>query len=319
MERKNIKLIIQIPCLNEAETLPAIIKEIPDRIEGIDRVETLIIDDGSADSTKDIAKDLGVNHVIRFASTKGLAKAFITGLDASLKLGADIIVNIDGDGQYDPKDIPQLIKPIVLGEADMVVGDRGVENLKHFSFAKKTLQKLGSFVVRKMSGTDVPDVTSGFRAFSRQAAISINVLSNFTYTLETLIQAGNENIALRHVSVAARPIVRKSRLFKSIREYIFKSLSTIIRIYTMYKPLKVFTSISAVILIVGVLVFIKFLHFHIRGTGTQHVQYLIVSAITVLLSFQVFMIGLIADLVSANRKLIENTLKRVKNLELSGK
>jgi len=317
MGNKNLKLIIQIPCLNEASTLSDTFKDIPRQIEGISTIETLVIDDGSKDRTKEVAAEIGVNHIISFTNRKGLAKAFITGIDASLKLGADIIVNLDADGQYDPKEIPKLIEPIVNKKADMVIGARDIDNLKNFSFIKKRLQRIGSWVVRKMSGTNIPDVTSGFRAFSKQAALSINVISNFTYTIETLIQAGNENIALTHVDIKARPVRRKSRLFKTIGEYITKSVSTITRIYTMYKPLKVFSLISGCIAVIGLLILLRFLKFHLEGTGTRHIQYLIVSAITMLLAFQVFMIGLIADLISANRKLIENTLKRVKNLELT--
>lgn len=314
---KNLKLIIQIPCLNEAETLPAVIKGIPNRIYGIGDIEILVIDDGSKDNTKEVAEKFGVRHIIRFAGTKGLAKAFITGIDAALKLGADIIVNIDGDGQYDPSDIPKLIGPIVCGKADMVIGARPVEKLKHFSFVKKKLQRIGSWVVRKISGIDIPDVTSGFRAFSRQAAISINVISNFTYTIETLIQAGIENISLEHVSVKALPVPRKSRLFKTFGEYIVKSIAAIIRIYTMYNPLKVFTIISGAIFGIAALVFARFLYFYVTMPDKRPIQHLIVTGVLTLLAFQTFMIGLIADLISANRKLIENTLKRVKNLELS--
>ncbi|MFC1576229.1 glycosyltransferase family 2 protein [Candidatus Omnitrophota bacterium] len=309
--------MIQLPCLNEAETLPAVYKEIPQNIKDIGRIETLVIDDGSTDGTGDVARQLGVNHIIRFTNRKGLAKAFITGIDASLKLGADIIVNLDGDGQYDPQDIPKLIRPILEEKADMVIGNRNVDKLSHFSFTKKKLQKLGSWVVRRISNTRVPDVTSGFRAFSRQAALSINVISNFTYTLETLIQAGSENVALADVEVKARPVARKSRLFKTISAYVKKSIATIIRIYTMYKPLQVFSFAAGIIFVIGILFFAKFLQFHIEGTGTRHIQYLIVSAVAMLLGFQTFMIGLVADLIAANRKLVENTLRRVKNLELS--
>ena len=317
MENTKLKLIVQIPCLNEASTLPSTFKKLPQSIKGIDYIETLIVDDGSNDNTKEVAKELGINHIIVFPARKGLARAFITGLDASLKLGADIIVNLDADGQYDPEQIPELIQPIIEKKADMVVGVRDIDNLKHFSFIKKRLQRVGSWFVRKISGTSIPDVTSGFRAFSKEAALSLNVLSDFTYTIETLIQAGNQNIALQHVPIHANPVKRKSRLFKSIQEYISKSVSTIIRIYTMYKPLKVFSLIATFIFAVGILIFVRFLHFHFTGIGTKHIQYLIVSAVTILLSVQVFMIGLLADLISANRKLIENTLKRVKTLELS--
>jgi len=318
MEKKAAKLIIQIPCLNEASTLPNILRKIPSRIENISVIETLVIDDGSTDGTGEIAKNLGINHVIRFTSRKGLAKAFITGLDTALKLGADIIVNLDGDGQYDPADIPRLIRPIAEGRADMVIGNRCVENLRHFSMFKKILQKLGSRIVRMASNTSVPDATSGFRAFSREAALSINVLSDFTYTIETLIQAGNQNIALEHVPVTAKKVHRASRLFRGIGEYVKKSVLTIIRVYAMYKPLKVFSSIAGVVLLIGIFFFLRFMYLRFAVPGTRPIQHLIVSAVIMLFGFQIFMIGLLADLISANRKLIENTLKRVKNLELTG-
>ena len=316
MEKQIPKLVIQIPCLNESSTLPKTFGEIPKNITGIGTIETLVIDDGSIDNTGTVAKDIGITHVIRFTGRKGLARAFMTGIDASLNLGADIIVNLDADGQYDPADIPKLIAPILEKKADMVIGTRDIDNLKHFSFLKKKLQKIGSLVVRKISGTNVPDVTSGFRAFSKQAALSINVVSDFTYTIETLIQAGNENLVIEHVPINTRPVLRKSRLFKTMKEYITKSITTMLRIYTMYKPFKVFTIISSVIFIAGMLIFLRFMQFHHAGTGTRHIQYLIVSAVAMLLGFQVFLIGLIADLISANRKLTENALRRIKKLEL---
>ena len=319
MQSKDLKLIVQIPCLNEASSLGNVISRIPRSIGGISRIETLVIDDGSTDNTRDVAISSGADHLIRFTSPKGLAKAFITGIDASLKMGADIIVNIDGDGQYDPGDIPKLIYPITEGRAEMVIGDRGVNNLAHFPFVKKKLQRVGSWVVRKISNTDIPDVTSGFRAFSRQAALSLNVLSNFTYTLETLIQAGNENIALECVGVKANPVLRKSRLFKSLEEYIVKSITTIIRVYTMYRPLRVFASIAGIIFIIGAVFFFRFLYLRAVTPGIRPIQHLLVSVVITLLGFQVLLIGLIADLISANRKLIENTLKRVKSLELQEK
>jgi len=319
MEKENIKLIIQIPALNEEKTLPKLLSEVPSSINGVSRIETLLIDDGSSDKSVEVARNRGVTHVIHFTSKKGLAKAFITGIDASLKLGADIIVNLDADGQYDPQEIPKLIKPIIEGKADMVVGDRSIDSLKHFSYFKRILQRLGSCVVRMASNTSIPDVTSGFRALSRDAALSINVISDFTYTIETLIQAGNQNIALSYVGVKARPVIRKSRLFQTITEYVGKSASTIIRIYTMYKPLKVFTSLASLIFLIGIIFFFRFLYLRFTAPHVRPIQHLIVSGVIILLSFQVFMIGLLADLISANRKLMENTLKRVKILELEKK
>ncbi|MFH1380699.1 MAG: glycosyltransferase family 2 protein [Candidatus Omnitrophota bacterium] len=312
-----MKLIIQIPCLNEALSLPGLFAEIPKKIEGVEIVETLVIDDGSTDGTSDIAKGLGARHILKSTSPRGLAKAFMTGIDTSLKLGADIIVNLDGDGQYDPKDIPALIKPIIEKQADMVIGNREVEKLKHFSPVKKILQKLGSFVVQKFSNTKIPDVTSGFRAFSKEAALSINVVSDFTYTLETLIQAGAQNLSLAYVPVKSRPVKRKSRLFKTIREYVMKSTATMIRIYTMYKPLKVFTTISFLVFGAGVIVFTRFLYLRMINPEIRPIQHLIAATFIFVFSFQIFLIGLLADLISANRKLSENILKKVKRLELS--
>jgi len=314
-----MKLIIQIPCLNEALSLPNLFAEIPKKIEGIKIIETLVIDDGSTDGTSDIAKSLGVRHILKSTSPRGLAKAFMTGIDTSLKLGADIIVNLDGDGQYDPRDIPLLIAPIINKKADMVVGNREVEKLKHFSFIKKNLQKLGSFIVQKFSNTKIPDVTSGFRAFSKEAALSINVISDFTYTIETLIQAGAQNVSLAHVPVKSRAVKRKSRLFRTIHEYIMKSVSTMVRIYTMYKPLKVFTTISLLVFGVGVIIFARFLYLRTLTPEVRPIQHLIAAAFIFVFSFQIFLIGLLADLISANRKLSESILKKVKRLELSQK
>ena len=316
---EKMKLIIQIPCLNEAETLPKIISEIPKTIEGIDTIEVLVIDDGSTDGTIRAAKASGVTRVLRHTSRKGLARAFANGLDEALKCGADIIVNLDADGQYDPKEITSLIRPILLGKADMVIGARDIENLKHFSFIKKKLQRLGSFVVRMVSHTEIPDVTSGFRAFSRDAARSINVVSDFTYTIETLIQAGSQNIALSHVPIHAREVARKSRLFKTVHEYIAKSFSTIIRIYTMYKPLKVFSAIAGLLFLTGVAFFARFLYIRFSTFGARPIQNLIASGVFIILGFQVFLIGLLADLIAANRKILENALKRIKSIEYSKK
>jgi len=317
MKNSSMKLVIQIPCLNEATQLPNAIKGIPQKIDGIAGIETLIVDDGSTDRTKEVAESLGVNHIISFTNTKGLARAFIAGIDASLKLGADIIVNLDADGQYDAREIPRLIKPILDGKADMVVGSRDIEHLRHFSFVKKNLQKFGSWIVRRISGTSIPDVTSGFRAFSKHAAMSINVVSDFTYTIETLIQAGTQGVALDYVKVASRPVPRKSRLFKTLRQYVTRSIATIVRIYTMYKPLKVFTIISGGIFTAALIVFARFIYFYLTMPQKRPIQHLIVTGILVLLSFQTFLIGLVADLIASNRKMIENTLKRVKSLELT--
>jgi len=311
-----MKLIVQIPCLNEEKTLPETLRDIPRDIEGVDEVEILVIDDGSEDRTVDVARECGVYHIVRFSQNKGLAVGFMSGLDACLKLGADVIVNTDGDNQYSGKDIKKLVTPIVERRADMVVGDRNVENIESFSFVKKKLQRVGSWVIRHVSYTDVPDATSGFRAFSRDAALKINILSDFTYTLETLIQAGIKNISVASVPVNTNDKLRESRLFKSIRSYIVRSISTIIRIYTMYRPLKVFTYVGSVILSVGMLLSIRFLYFYISGNGAGHVQSLILSAVLLLVGFQIVLIGLLADIIASNRRLIEEVLYRMRKREV---
>ncbi|NIR51204.1 glycosyltransferase family 2 protein [candidate division KSB1 bacterium] len=311
-----MKLIIQIPCLNEEDTLPRTIRDLPRAIEGIDEIETLIIDDGSTDQTVEVARQLGVNHMIRHTNNKGLAEAFMTGIDACLKLNADIIVNTDGDNQYKGENVVNLIKPILEGKADMVVGDRQVNGIPHFSFFKKRLQTLGSWVVQHVSDTQIPDTTSGFRAFSREAALRMNVVSKFTYTLETIIQAGKNNIAITHVPVETNPKLRDSRLFDSIPRYLKRSIATIFRIYTMYEPLKTFSLIGAFVFSGGFLLSLRFLYFYFTGDGSGHIQSLILSAVLMLIGFQVGMIGLLADLIRGNRRLIEDTQYRVKKLEI---
>ncbi|MCI0696947.1 glycosyltransferase family 2 protein [candidate division KSB1 bacterium] len=312
-----MKLIIQIPCLNEEKTLPVTLADLPKHIDGIDEIETLIIDDGSVDGTVEVARKRGVNHVVRLTNRKGLAEAFMAGLDASLKLGADIIVNTDGDNQYRGSDIPRLIRPILAGKADMVIGDRQVERVVYFSPIKKKLQRLGSWVVRHVSGTDVPDATSGFRAYTREAALRLNIISKFTYTLETIIQAGKKNIALSHIKVATNDKLRESRLFNSVPSYLKRSISTIIRIYMMYEPLRTFATIGAVVFFGGFLVSLRFLYFYFfADNGGGHVQSLILSAVLMIVGFQVGLIGLVADLIAGNRRLIEDCLYRVKKVEM---
>jgi glycosyltransferase involved in cell wall biosynthesis len=312
-----VKLIIQIPCLNEEQTLPVTLKDLPKQIDGVDEIETLVIDDGSTDNTVEVARKHGVTHIVRLTNRKGLAEAFMAGLDACLKLGADIIVNTDGDNQYRGSDIARLIKPILRGKADMVVGDRQVERVVYFSPIKKKLQKLGSWVVRHVSNTSVPDATSGFRAYSREAALRLNIISRFTYTLETIIQAGKKNIALSHVKVATNGKLRESRLFQSIPSYIKRSIGTMLRIYTMYEPLKTFVKIGALIFSAGFFVSLRFLWYYLFVDGGKgHVQSLILSAVLMLIGFQVGLIGLVADLISGNRRLIEDCLYRVKKIEM---
>jgi glycosyltransferase involved in cell wall biosynthesis len=312
-----VKLIVQIPCFNEEKTLPETLKDIPRRIEGVDEIEILIIDDGSTDKTIKVAIENGVNHVVKFTNNKGLGEAFTAGIDACLKLGADIIVNTDGDNQYNGQSIVDLIKPILCGEADIVVGDRMVETVQYFTFLKKKLQRLGSWVVRHVSNTTIPDATSGFRAFSREAALRMNVLSRFTYTLETIIQAGRKNVAVTHVPVKTNEKLRESRLFKSIPSYIKRSVFTIFRIYTIYEPLKMFTTIGMVIFGSGFFISLRFLYYYLSGNQTGHIQSLILSAVLMMIGFQVMVIGLLADLISANRRLSEDALYRIKKIELA--
>ena len=312
-----MKLIIQIPCLNEEKTLPVTLKEIPRKIDGVDEVELLVIDDGSTDNTIKVARENGVQHIVRFTNNKGLAEAFNAGLDACLKLGADIIVNTDGDNQYSGEDIKKLIQPIIDGEADIVIGDRQVNGIKHFSYAKRKLQILGSWVVKHVSNTNVPDATSGFRALSREAALRMNVVTRFSYTLETIIQAGKKNLAVSHIPIRTNEKLRDSRLFRSIPGYIKRSILTIFRIYTMYEPLKMFFRIGGIIFGAGLIISLRFLYFYLTGQGGGHIQSLILATILFIIGFQTMMIGLVADLIGGNRRLIEDTLYRVKKIELN--
>ena len=311
------KLIIQIPCLNEAKTLPATLADLPRHVPGIDVVEWLVVDDGSTDGTGDVARSHGVHHVVRFRRRRGLAAAFMAGIDASLKLGADFIVNTDGDNQYAGRDVTTLVGPLLDGSADLVIGDRNIAAVKQMSVARKRLQQLGSWVVRQVSNTTVPDTTSGFRAYTRDAALRLTIVSEFSYTLESIIQAGKKRIAIAHVPIATNPRTRESRLFSSAWTYIKASTSTIVRIYAMYEPLKVFTSIGTIVFLGGLAVALRFLFFYATGTGTGHLQSLILSAILMIVGFQVALIGLVADVISGNRKLIEDLLYRVRGLELT--
>jgi glycosyltransferase involved in cell wall biosynthesis len=311
-----VKLIIQIPCLNEEQTLPLTLAALPKEIPGVDKIEILVIDDGSTDRTAEVAREHGADHIIRLTNHKGLAEGFKIGLDACLRLGADVVVNTDADNQYNAADISRLIDPILRGKADMVVGDRQIEQVAYFSPIKKQLQKLGSWAVRNVSGTTIPDVTSGFRAFSREAALRLNVVSRFTYTLETIIQAGKKNLAVTHVPIRTNGVLRESRLFKSIPSYIWKSLATILRIYTMYEPLKMFVTIGGGVFAIGFLISLRFLYFYFTGNGAGHIQSLILAAVCLIVGFQVMVLGLIADLTGNNRRLIEDVLYRVRRQEL---
>jgi len=312
-----VKLIIQIPCYNEEATLPVTLRDLPRAFTGIDAVEVLVVDDGSTDRTIDVAQAEGVDHLVRLTNHKGLAEGFQAGLDAALRLGADIIVNTDGDNQYKASDIQKLIDPILAGEADMVIGNRQVQEIAHFSFVKKRLQSLGSWTVRQLSGTKIPDVTSGFRALSREAALRLNVISRFTYTLETVIQAGKKNLAVTHVPVGTNNQLRPSRLFSSIPAYLKRSISTMVRIYALYEPLKIFLTIGSLFFGTGFLVALRFFYFYLVGDGTGHIQSLILSAVLMIVGFQIGVFGLLADIIASNRRLIEETLYRVKKVELS--
>ena len=313
------KLIIQIPCLNEAATLPATLADLPVSVAGIDVIETLVIDDGSRDGTADVARAGGVDHIVRLTRNKGLAAAFMAGIDASLKQGADFIVNTDADNQYSGREIPKLLQPLLRGEADMVIGDRNIAELQDMSWQKRQLQRLGSWVVRQVSSTSVPDTTSGFRAYTREAALRMTIVSEFSYTLESIIQAGKRRMAIAHVPVATNPRTRESRLFDSIFGYIKRSAATIVRIYTMYEPLKVFSYIGFTMFAVGLLLAMRFLYTYTTDPtfgGPRFLQSLIFSAVFMIVGFQVVLIGLVADVISANRKLLEDLLYRIRKLEI---
>ena len=312
------KLIIQIPCLNEAKTLPATLADLPRSVPGIDVVEVLVIDDGSRDGTADVARRCGVDHVVTLRRNKGLAAAFMAGIDASLKAGADFVVNTDADNQYSARDIPRLLAPLLSGEADIVIGDRNIAELEHMSWRKRQLQRLGSWVVRVVSNTTVPDTTSGFRAYTREAALRMTIVSEFSYTLESIIQAGKNRMAIAHVPVATNPRTRESRLFGSLFSYIKRSAATIVRIYAMYEPLKVFTYIGVVVMAAGVAFTLPYLYdyFSNRGYAPGHLQSLIAAAVLMIGGFMVLVIGLLADVNAGNRKLIEDLLYRVRMMEL---
>jgi glycosyltransferase involved in cell wall biosynthesis len=311
-----VKLVIQIPCYNEAETLPATLGDLPKRIPGVDSIEVLVIDDGSEDGTAEVARTHGVKHVVRAPVNQGLARAFAAGLDYALKIGADIIVNTDADNQYRGDCIAKLVAPILHHEAEVVVGNRNPARLGHFSFLKRRLQAVGSSIVRGLSGTSVPDVTSGFRAFSREAALRMNVVSEFTYTLETIIQAGTKQLAVAHVDVDVNPVTRPSRLFPNIRSYVLRSAITIVRIYALYNPLRVFVLIGGALLLGGFAIGARFTIYYFVDGGAGHIQSLILAAVMLITGFQAILFGIIADLVGSNRRMIEDALLRVRRLEL---
>jgi glycosyltransferase involved in cell wall biosynthesis len=312
-----MKLIIQIPCFNEEEQLPATLADLPRHLDGIDTVEWLIIDDGSTDRTIEVAREHGVDHVVRLTNNKGLAAGFQAGLDACLKLGADLIVNTDADNQYDGRDIPKLLAPILRGDADMVVGDREVAGIEHFSRLKVRLQKLGSAVVRRASETNVPDTTSGFRAYNREAAIQLQVVSRFTYTLETIIQAGKNLVAVDHVPIRTNPRTRESRLFPSMWSYVRRNGVSIFRVYSTYEPLRVFMAAAGVVGLISLVIWGRFAYFYIvAGEGKGHVQSLILGAVLFIAAVQLAALGIVGDILAANRVLQQRTLERVRRVEL---
>lgn len=313
-----MKLIIQIPCYNEAETLEIALNDLPKNIDGIDEIEYLIINDGSKDATVEVAKKWGVHYVVNFKRNKGLAKGFMAGLDACLRNGADIIVNTDADNQYDGADIEKLVRPIIEGKTDIVIGERPIDDTEHFSPLKKKLQHFGSYVVRKASKSDIPDAPSGFRAYSREAAMRMNVINEYTYTLETIVQAGRTKIAQTSVPIKTNPELRKSRLFNSMFGYVKKSMLTILRAFMMYKPMRFFNTIGAIIMTCGVALGIRFLVYLFIGEGTGHIQSLILTSMLILVGFQTFLIGLQADLIAANRKLIEDVQYHVRKMDYDG-
>jgi glycosyltransferase involved in cell wall biosynthesis len=311
-----MKLIIQIPCLNEEATLPATLADLPREVEGFDSVEWLVIDDGSTDRTIEVARANGVNHIVRLTNNKGLASAFQAGLDAALKLGADVIVNTDADNQYNGGDIPKLVAPIVAGEADMVIGTRDVMGIEHFSPLKKALQRLGSWVVRRASDTAVPDTTSGFRAYNREAAIQMVVVSKFTYTLETIIQAGKQLVAVDDVPIRTNAKTRESRLFPSMWAYVRRNSLSIFRIYSQYEPLRVFWGAAIVLGLISIAIFIRYFVFWLDGEGAGHVQSLILGAILFNAAVVLGALGVIGDLLAAQRTLSQRMFERIRRVEL---
>ena len=311
-----MKLIVQIPCFNEEGTLPETLADLPREISGVDEVEWLVIDDGSSDRTVEVARAGGVSHIVRLTNNKGLAAAFQAGLDACLKLGADIIVNTDADNQYKGADIPKLVAPILAGEADMVIGDRETDQIEHFSPLKKRLQRFGSAVVRRASNTNVPDTTSGFRAYNREAALQMSVVSKFTYTLESIIQAGKQTVAIDHVPIRTNPKTRESRLFPSMWAYVRRNSASIFRIYALYEPLRVFTAAAVVVAIVAAVIWARFLWFFFSGEGGGHIQSLILGSTLFIVAVQFVALGVLGDILAGSRILQQRILERVRRVEL---
>ncbi len=310
-----MKVIIQIPCFNEEQTLPITFADLPKAIEGVDELEYLIIDDGSTDKTSEVAKELGIHHIVVNKQNMGLARSFRRGVEECLRQGADIIVNTDGDNQYAGWDIPKLIKPVQEGWAEIVIGDRETDKIPHFSRSKKFMQWFGSGVVRKLAGIWVPDTVSGFRAISRDAAIKLNILSSYSYTIEMVIQAGKRDIKVVSVPVETNGKTRESRLFKSIPSFVTKQLATIVRMYAMYQPLKVFFYFGSGLIILGLIPIVRFVYFYFTSGGDGHIQSLVLGGVLVIMGFISYIAGLVADLISFNRQLQEMTLEKIKQQE----
>ena len=311
-----MKLIIQIPCYDEEQTLPETLADLPRQVPGVDEVEWLVIDDGSSDRTVEVARVHGVDHIVRLTNNKGLAAAFQAGLDACLKLGADVIVNTDADNQYYGGDIPKLLAPILAGDADMVIGDRETDQIEHFSPLKKRLQRLGSAVVRRASGTNVPDTTSGFRAYNREAALQISVVSKFTYTLETIIQAGKQTVAVDHVPIRTNDQTRESRLFPSMSAYVRRNSVAIFRIYSLYEPLRVFLAAAILVGLVGAGIWARFLWFFFSGEGEGNIQSLILGSTLFIVAVQLAALGVLGDILAGSRVIQQRILERVRRVEL---
>ena len=314
-----MKLVIQIPCYNEEKSLPITLNDLPKHIDGIDEIEVLIIDDGSKDRTVEVAKELGVNNFVEMPHNSGLAKAFVAGINKALEIGADIVVNTDADNQYCAADIEKLIKPILAGEADIVIGSRPVSEIEHFSPLKKLLQKLGSGVMRLISSTKVEDAPSGFRAFSRNAAMQLNVFDNYTYTLETIIQAKAKGLILKCVPIRVNPDLRKSKLVRNMFDYIKRSMFTMIRMFIIYRPFRFFAILAGMFFLVGALIGLRFLYYFVFESGAGHIQSLILSAILIITGVQVGVIAVLSELLSINRKILEDIQKRLKLKDLQKK
>lgn len=310
-----MKLFVQIPCLNEENTLPEVLDSIPKKIDGIDSIDILIIDDGSTDQTVNIAKKHGVKHFVIHKKRMGLARSFHDGVNRALELGADIIVNTDGDNQYPQNRIGDLVRPILDGEAEIVIGDRQTSKISHFSGFKKIMQRFGSYVVNRAAGTNLPDAASGFRAYSKESLMRINIVTSFSYCMETIIQAGNKRIPISSIAIETNPKTRESRLFKNIWQHMFKSGSAIVRSYIMYRPHLIFIGTGLILLFLGLIPFVRYAIVYISGDKGSHIQSLILGAILLFAAIICFALAVIADLIRTNRTLHEDTLERVKKIQ----